>query len=238
MATIVATRWSAIARLLQRTDYGLRRQHKWFRVGIRVRYVSSRDVWCLRSRHQDPSSKRGGTLTPRRRDVVVKAASYLHCMGFSWFFGTRAPMSSEVKQALKQLRKILREQREYEMFLRAESAHRLDTLVEKLLPFLPYLVSKFTEPSNTRQETSSSAAAQAAPHTTEAEPAAGPPSASVRHWFNPDSVIGCGLNIYDLSAEELTCLRGEVTCAGCLAQLRAEQEKGPARAKTDAAAGG
>jgi len=189
-------------------------------------------------------------------------------------------MSSEIKQALKQLRKALHEQREYEMSLRIESAQRIDTVIEKFLPLLPFLMSKLgssandqgdiytgqlllltklvlsltddqvaaiqehlsveqkniflglwssitrashTASANTSRDTSPSAA-QATPHTTETEPA-DPPNAPVRHWFYPSSVIGCGLNIDDLHAEELTCLRHEVTCSGCLAQLRADQEK-------------
>ena len=152
-------------------------------------------------------------------------------------------MPSEIKQALKQLRKALNEQREYEMFLRTESAHRFGTLVEKILPLMPLFMSKFglsandAGSSNTSQETPPSTA-QAAPGTTREEPAAASPNASVCHWFYPSSVIGCGLNMDDLSPKELTCLRHEVTCSGCLAQLRADQEKNPTRAKADAAAGG
>lgn len=195
-------------------------------------------------------------------------------------------MAKKIKQALKQLRKALHEQREYELLLRAESTHRYDTLVEKLMPLIPFLVSKFG--SSTNDATSASAqarqillltklvrsltddqtaaiyghlsieqkmyflelrhsmsraassntspsAAQAAPHTTGAKPAASPQNAPVRHWFYPSSVIGCGLNIDNLPAEELTCSRHEVTCAGCLAQLRADQENNPTRVKADAA---
>jgi hypothetical protein len=57
-------------------------------------------------------------------------------------------MSSETKQVLKQLRKALNEQREHEMFLRAEAAHHFDARVEKLVFLMPFLLSKFT-PSTT-----------------------------------------------------------------------------------------
>jgi len=203
-------------------------------------------------------------------------------------------MSSEIKQALKQLRKTLNEQREYEMFLRTESAHRVGALMEKLLPLMPLFMSKFglsanaatsaqasqillltklilsltddqvaaiqehlsveqkkhllellhsipgashTASSSTSRETSPSAA-QAAARTTTDEPAAEPPKAPVRHWFYPNCAIGCGLNIDGLRANELSCVRHEVTCSGCLAQLHADQEKNQTRVKADAAAGG
>lgn len=203
-------------------------------------------------------------------------------------------MSSEIKKALKQLRKALNEQREYEMFLRTESAHRFGTLMEKLLPLMPFLMSKFGSSANDATSTQASqlllltklarsltddqvaaiqehlsveqkkhllellhsitraphaassstardtspSAAQAAPHTTGAESTVGPSNAPVRHWFYPSSAIGCGLNIDDLHSKELTCWRPEVTCSGCLAQLRADQEKNPTQAKADAAASG
>ncbi len=115
-------------------------------------------------------------------------------------------MSSKIKQALKQLRKALNEQREYEMFLRTESARRFGTFMEKLLPLMPLFMSKF----GLSQETSPSAA-QAVPRTATEEPAGDTPNAPTRHWFYPSSVMGCGLNIDDLPAEELTCLRHETT---------------------------
>jgi hypothetical protein len=182
-------------------------------------------------------------------------------------------MPSKIKQALKQLRKALNEQREYELLLRAESTHRYDTFAGKLIPLIPSLISKFASSNDVPSAPSGqlllltrlvrsltddqvaaiqehlsieqqehliellrSSAAQAASHTTETEPAACPPNAPVRHWFYPSSVIGCGLNIDDLHAEELSCLRHEVTCSGCLAKLRADQEKNPTQAKADAAA--
>lgn len=192
-------------------------------------------------------------------------------------------MGKKIKHALKQLRKALHEQREYELLLRAESTHRYDTFVEKLIPLIPFLVSKFGSSANgatsasaqasqilllaklvrsltddqvaaiqkhlsieqkkhllellhsltsASQETSPSAA-QAAPHSTGAGPPADPPNAPVRHWFYPSSVIGCGLNMDDLPAKELTCLRHEVTCSGCLARLRADHEKADATASNE-----
>ena len=59
------------------------------------------------------------------------------------YLGKSAFMPSKIKQALKQLRKALNEQREYEMFLTAASADRLSALMEKLLPLVPFLMSKF-----------------------------------------------------------------------------------------------
>lgn len=52
-------------------------------------------------------------------------------------------MPSEIKQALKQLRKALNEQREYEMFLRTASARFTASAMEKLLPLMPLFMSKF-----------------------------------------------------------------------------------------------
>jgi hypothetical protein len=95
------------------------------------------------------------------------------------YLGKMAFMASKIKQALKQLRKALHEQREYELLLRAESTHRYDTLVGKLIPLIPFFVSKFDSSAN---EETSPRAAQADPHTTEAETAAGPPNYPV-HWF-------------------------------------------------------
>lgn len=45
------------------------------------------------------------------------------------------------------------------------------------------------------------------------------------HWFYPSATIGCGcgLLIDDLRAAELTCLRSEVTCSGCLERLRSDR---------------
>ncbi len=55
---------------------------------------------------------------------------------------------------------------------------------------------------------------------------AGPPDPSTtdRHWFYPSATIGCGLHIDDLRAAELTCLRSEVTCLGCLSRLHSDRE--------------
>jgi hypothetical protein len=49
-------------------------------------------------------------------------------------------------------------------------------------------------------------------------------SDAVRHWYYPSSIIGCGLCIDDLCSSELACLRSEVTCLGCLAQLQADRK--------------
>lgn len=188
-------------------------------------------------------------------------------MTFFRRLGKTAYMSSEIKQALKQLRKAWKEQRAYEMFLRSESAQRLDILMEKLLPLVPLLMSKFSSSTNgppseqasqillLTQLVCSLTDAQITaiqehlsveqkkhlldllrsitrgPHTASSspsqkeEPAADPPKVPIRHWLYPSMTVGCGLNMDDLRVAELTCLRGEVTCAGCLAQLRADQEK-------------
>jgi hypothetical protein len=202
-------------------------------------------------------------------------------MTFFRHLGKKVLMSMKIKQSLKQLRKALHEQREYEMFLRTESTQRYDTFVGKLIPLIPVLMSTFASSSNAAPsaqagqlllltklvrsltddqvaviqehlsieqkkhllellrsitQESPPSAARAAPHTSAETPSADLSNTAARHWFYPNSAVGCGLSIDDLPAEKLTCLRHEVTCAGCLAQLRADQEKNPSRAKGDAAA--
>jgi len=44
-----------------------------------------------------------------------------------------------------------------------------------------------------------------------------------KHWYYPSSTIGCGLSIDDLSANELTCVRGEVTCPRCIERVSADK---------------
>jgi hypothetical protein len=44
------------------------------------------------------------------------------------------------------------------------------------------------------------------------------------HWYYPSAIIGCGLHIEDLRCYELACLRSEVTCPACLAQLSADRK--------------
>lgn len=65
-------------------------------------------------------------------------------------------MAKKIKQALKQLRKALHEQREYEMFLRAEASQRFSVLTEKLLPLMPLLMSKLASSSNEELPTQAS----------------------------------------------------------------------------------
>jgi len=71
---------------------------------------------------------------------------------------------SKSKQVLKQLRKALQEQREYESSLKIASDERLGWLLEKLLPFVPPLMDRLAEllnskaPSGASPEISSSAA--------------------------------------------------------------------------------
>lgn len=45
-----------------------------------------------------------------------------------------------------------------------------------------------------------------------------------KHWYYPSSIIGCGIKIDVFSSEELTCLRSEVTCLGCVAQILVDKK--------------
>ncbi len=45
-----------------------------------------------------------------------------------------------------------------------------------------------------------------------------------KHWYYPSARVGCRIEIDELCSEELTCLRSEVTCPSCLAQLHADKE--------------
>ena len=47
---------------------------------------------------------------------------------------------------------------------------------------------------------------------------------TAKHWYYPSAIIGCGAKMEGLLSEELTCLRSEVTCSGCLAQILADKE--------------
>jgi hypothetical protein len=45
-----------------------------------------------------------------------------------------------------------------------------------------------------------------------------------KHWYYPSTTVGCRIEIDGLCSDELTCLRSEVTCPSCLAQLAADKE--------------
>jgi hypothetical protein len=45
-----------------------------------------------------------------------------------------------------------------------------------------------------------------------------------KHWYYPSTIIGCGLSIDGLTADELACLRSTVTCPSCIARIRADKE--------------
>lgn len=44
-----------------------------------------------------------------------------------------------------------------------------------------------------------------------------------KHWYYPSAIIGCRIEIDGLLSEELTCLRSEVTCPACIAQITADK---------------
>ena len=50
------------------------------------------------------------------------------------------------------------------------------------------------------------------------------PEKHEKHWYYPSAIIGCRIEIDELCSDELTCLRSEVTCPSCLAQLVADKE--------------
>jgi len=88
-------------------------------------------------------------------------------------------------------------------------------LVNQLLPHLPAIIQRLSTAPGSSPETS-----QATP-TPVTDPRA---EASSLHWLYPDTTVGCGLNIHNLSAAQLTCECHEVTCSGCLVKLRFDQE--------------
>ena len=45
-----------------------------------------------------------------------------------------------------------------------------------------------------------------------------------KHWYYPSIIIGCGIDEEGLRAEEMTCVRSEVTCPGCIAQILADKK--------------
>lgn len=64
-------------------------------------------------------------------------------------------MSKKIERSLKQLRRALQEQRDYEIFLKEGSDHRFESLIAALLPHLPLLINKFT-PSRVSEPVSTS----------------------------------------------------------------------------------
>jgi hypothetical protein len=50
------------------------------------------------------------------------------------------------------------------------------------------------------------------------------PEKPAKHWYYASAIVGCRIEIDDLCSDELTCLRSEVTCPSCLAQLAADKE--------------
>ena len=47
---------------------------------------------------------------------------------------------------------------------------------------------------------------------------------ALKHWYYPSLISGCGIEIDALPSEEKACLRSEVSCPKCLAQIRADME--------------
>jgi hypothetical protein len=164
--------------------------------------------------------------------------------GESQFLGILKMLVETILQDNRQLRDEMADDR-----LRAREQR--EKLVDQLLRHLPAILTQILSPSGTSPVNSPPSARAAAPDATPPSQEPSPSTAQtipltsvetpaadlpVRHWFYPSSAIGCGLNIDDLTADKLTCLRHEVTCSGCLAQLRADQENNLTAAKTETAA--
>jgi hypothetical protein len=164
--------------------------------------------------------------------------------GESQFLGILKMLVETILQDNRQLRDEMADDR-----LRAREQR--EKLVDQLLRHLPAILTQILSPSGTSPVNSPPSARAAAPDATPPSQEPSPSTAQtipltsvetpaadlpVRHWFYPSSAIGCGLNIDDLTADKLTCLRHEVTCSGCLAQLRADQESNLTAAKTETAA--